>query len=129
MQRIIYLNLAVHNLKVATDFYTGLGFRLDDEAGDNNAARIVVSDTISVTLLTHKRFADFIVDEIGDPRRSTQSILCLSAESREEADSFIANALANGGRPWKEAVDEDGMYGHSFTDPDGHVWEVLYLGS
>jgi hypothetical protein len=39
---------------------------------------------------------------------------------------MLARALASGGKPWQPAQDHGFMYGTSFTDPDGHVWETTW---
>ncbi len=127
MNRMIFVNLPVSDLATARAFYTGLGFTVNETFSDESCACIVVSDTIFVMLLNHTRFADFITGSVhADPSR-TEVINCLSAESRDEVDELYRKALANGGKPWLDKMEEGPMYGHSFTDPDGHVWEVLYM--
>ncbi|SFK41596.1 VOC family protein [Geodermatophilus ruber] len=32
-----------------------------------------------------------------------------------------------GGTPWMPAQDHGFMYGRSFTDPDGNVWEGMWM--
>jgi uncharacterized protein len=32
-----------------------------------------------------------------------------------------------GAQPWMNPMDEGSMYGRSFQDPDGHVWEVFHM--
>jgi predicted lactoylglutathione lyase len=54
-------------------------------------------------------------------------INCLSAGSREEVDELQAKALEAGGKPWQPVQDHGVMYGSSFTDPDGHVWEAMWM--
>jgi predicted lactoylglutathione lyase len=127
MNRMIFLNLPVRDLEVARTFYTGLGFRLNAEYSDESAAALVVSDSIVVMALQRDRFADFVAGPVGDPAASTTVINCLSAESREEVDTMVERALSFGGKPWLEKMEDGPMYGHSFTDPDGHVWEVLHM--
>jgi predicted lactoylglutathione lyase len=65
--------------------------------------------------------------EVADPASGTSVINCLSAESREQVDDIVARALKAGGRPWKPIMDEGPMYGGSFQDVDGHVWEVPHM--
>ena len=127
MNRMLFLNLPVADLQATKTFYTGLGFSINEEFTDDDAACIVISDTILVMALTRTRFADFVNGPVGDPATSTQVINCLSTESRAEVDSLVAKALAHGGKPWREPMAEGGMYGHSFTDPDGHVWEAMFM--
>jgi predicted lactoylglutathione lyase len=127
MQRMIFINLPVTDLGTATAFYTGLGFGLNREFSSDECSCIVVSETIFVMLLTRDRFADFTTGPVGDPHAGTTVINCLSATSKEEVDGLVARALANGGKPWLDKMSDGPMYGHSFADPDGHVWEILHM--
>ncbi|HEY5787661.1 MAG TPA: VOC family protein [Microlunatus sp.] len=127
MRRMLFINLPVTDLSTATDFYTGLGFGLNSDFSSGECSCIVVADTIFVMLLVRDRFADFTAGPVGDARTSTTVINCLSAVSRDEVDELVARALTTGGKPWLDKISDGPMYGHSFADPDGHVWEVLYM--
>ncbi len=124
---MIFINLPVQNLPDATAFYTGLGFRLNPGFSDRDCSCLVVSETICVMALQTERFADFLAGPVGDPRLGTTVINCLSADSRDEVDAMVAKALAGGGSPWLDKIEDGPVYGHSFADPDGHVWEVLHM--
>lgn len=126
--RMIFVNLAVTDLARAKAFYAGLGFAFDERFSDERTASVVISDQIVAMLLTRDRFADFVPGgAVGDPAAATTVINALSVESREEADDMLARALASGGKPWQPAQDHGFMYGTSFTDPDGHVWETMWM--
>jgi predicted lactoylglutathione lyase len=127
MNRMIFVNLAVADLDLAKAFYTSLGFGVNEQFSDDQAACIVISDTIYVMLLVRERFGDFVAGPIGDPTAGTSVINCISAGSRAEVDDLLGKALASGGKPWLDLMSEGPMYGGSFADPDGHVWEVLYM--
>ncbi len=127
MKRLIFVNLPVADLAVATTFYTGLGFGLNPEFSSAECSCILVADGIVVMLLTRDRFADFTAGPVGDPHTGTTVINCLSAVSRPEVDVLVARALAHGGKPWLDKIADGPMYAHSFADPDGHVWEVLFM--
>ncbi len=127
MNRMIFINLPVKDLAASTAFYTSLGYTVNEVFSDDQATSIVISEEIVVMLLVENRFRDFINGEIGNPQESTHAIYCLSAESPQEVDSLVSKALAGGGKPWKDLMQEGPMYGHSFADPDGHVWEVLHM--
>lgn len=126
MDRMIFVNLPVRDVQVSRAFYTGLGFTVNEQFSDDQVACIVVSDTIFVMLLEHARFRDFITNEIADPHTHTQVLNALSTSSRAEVDDLIARAVAGGGTA-RTPIQDDGMYGHSFHDPDGHVWELIYM--
>ena len=124
---MLFVNLPVRDLGASARFYTGLGFDLNPEFSDEQCACVVVDQNIYVMLIAQRRFQDFIEGAISDATASTEVINCLTADSREQVDDTIARALAGGGKPWKPVVEDGPMYGGSFQDPDGHVWEVLWM--
>ena len=125
--RYIFVNLPVADLDRAKAFYGGLGFTFNEQFSDERTASVVIDENIVAMLLTRDRFADFVPGTVGDPAQATSVINALSATSREEADDLLAKALASGGKPWQPAQDHGFMYGTSFTDPDGNVWETVWM--
>ncbi len=125
--RKIFVNLAVEDLERAVAFYTKLDFSFDERFIDETATCMIVSEEAFVMLLTKQRFRDFTAKEIADSAGETEAIISLSAESREAVDQFVHKALEAGGRPAKEPMDMGNMYGWSFQDPDGHLWEVVWM--
>jgi uncharacterized protein len=127
--RMIFVNLPVADLDRAKAFYAGLGFGFNEQFSDDRTASVVISEHIVVMLLTRERFADFVpgTGVVGDPAQATTVLNALSVDSRQEADDLLARALASGGKPWQPAQDHGFMYGTSFADPDGHVWETVWM--
>ncbi len=125
--RMIFVNLPVADLQASTGFYTALGFKKNPDFSDDTASCMVVSEQIYVMLLTHDKFRMFINGDISDAKTTKEVLNCLSASSRDEVDSFKAKALAAGGAEWKPNMEMGPMYGCSFQDLDGHVWEVMYM--
>jgi predicted lactoylglutathione lyase len=125
--RMIFVNLPVRDLAASRAFFTELGFEFNLEFSDDSAACMVVDQNIYVMLLAEQRFRDFINGEISDATNATEVLTCLSAESRQQVDDLVARAIAAGGKPWRPAIDEGPMYGGSFQDLDGHVWELLHM--
>ncbi len=125
--RMIFVNLPVADLERAKAFYAGLGFVNNAQFSDETAAAMVVEDNIVVMLLTPEKFAGFVAGAVGDPAQATSVLHALSAGSREEVDDLYARAIAAGGKPWLPAQDHGFMYGTSFTDPDGNVWESVWM--
>ncbi len=78
-------------------------------------------------LLEESRFGEFTSKQVADARTSTEAILAVSAESREAVDAFADAALGAGGSPANEPTDHGFMYGRSFNDLDGHLWEVMWM--
>lgn len=108
-------------------FYEALGYKHNPQWTDETAACIVVSDTIYVMLLTHAKFQQFSPKEVADATQVNEVLLALSCEKREDVDRLVATAIAAGGSPSQEAKDYGFMYQHSFQDPDGHVWELVWM--
>ncbi|GAB3126398.1 VOC family protein [Streptomyces calidiresistens] len=125
--RMIFVNLPVKDLSRSREFFTALGFSFNEDFSDDHAAYVVVEENIGVMLLTEERFKDFVNGPLADPDAGTGVLVALSAESRREVDDLLARALAAGAEPWKPVMDEGPMYGASFRDPDGHVWEVMHM--
>jgi uncharacterized protein len=125
--RMIFVNLPVKNLTASMTFFTELGFEFNPEFTDDTAACMVVDQNIFVMLLAEDRFRDFITGEISDATAATEVLTCLSADSKEYIDQTVAKAIAAGGRPWLPTFENGPMYGGSFQDLDGHVWELLHM--
>jgi predicted lactoylglutathione lyase len=125
--RTIFVNLPVTDLERAKAFYAALGFTNNAQFTDDTAAAMVIEENIMVMLLTREKFAGFLAGPIGDPAQATSVLHAISAADRAECDDLLARALAAGGKPWMPAQDHGFMYGTSFTDPDGNVWEAAWM--
>jgi len=125
--RKIFVNLAVKDLGKSVDFFTELGFAFDPRFTDEHATCMIVSEEAFVMLLVEHRFQDFTEKQIVDSTTHTEAILALSAESREGVDELAEKALAVGGKPANDPMEYGFMYGRSFQDLDGHLWEVMWM--
>ena len=125
--RMIFVNLPVKDIPASRRFFGALGYAFNEQFSNESAACMVVDQNIFVMLLAHERFKDFINGEISDASKATEVLTCLSADSRAEIDDVLAKALAAGAKPWKPNTDMGPMYGCSFQDLDGHVWEYMYM--
>ncbi|MEK5061786.1 VOC family protein [Paenibacillus shunpengii] len=123
----IYVNLPVKNLKASIDFFSAIGFAFNEQFTDENATSMIIGDNIYAMLLSEARFKDFIDKPIADAKSAAQVIVCLSADSREQVDEIADKALAAGGRSYSEPQDHGFMYGRSFEDLDGHLWEIMWM--
>lgn len=123
----IFPNLPVKDLEAAKKFYTSLGFPLNEDFSDENAASIVIADNIVVMLLRHEFFSTFDSRKIADGDTTVETVHALGVESREKVDQLVDAAVASGGKEAGAAKDEGFMYGRSFFDLDGHHWEVMFM--
>lgn len=127
MNKQIILNVPVADLAQSTAFFQALGYALNPQFSDATAACVVVSDTISIMLLTHDKFRQFTPKAICDTSTAVEVLFCLTCESRQEVDALVAKAVAAGGSTYDKAEDYGFMYTHSFVDPDGHGWGLIHM--
>jgi uncharacterized protein len=123
----IFVNLPVKDLNQTIGFFTKLGFRFDPQFTDVNATCMIVNEDIFVMLLVEKFFKTFTKKEICDTTKNIEVIVALSTESREKVDQMINKAIAAGGMESREPQDHGWMYGRSFEDINGHLWEIIYM--
>jgi len=127
MSTKIFVNLPVKDLDKSIAFFTELSFTFNPQFTDKTATCMIVSDDIYVMLLTHEKFKTFTPNKICDATKSTEVLVCLSCESREKVDEMVRKAVAAGGTTYNKPKDHGFMYAHGFQDPDGHIWEVIYM--
>ena len=128
MPKMIFVNLPVADLKRATAFYESIGATKNPQFSDETASCMVFSETIYAMLLTHEKYKQFTSKKIVDAKTSSEVMIALSADSREDVDGMVAKAKAAGGAPDPKPTQDFGfMYGRSFEDPDGHIWEVVWM--
>jgi uncharacterized protein len=125
----IFVNLPVKNLDKSVEFFTKLGFKFEPQFTDETATCMIVSEGIFVMLLTEAKFKTFTPKEICDATKSTEVLVCLSLESREQVDEMVRKAVATGGTTYSEPKDYGFMWQHGFQDLDGHIWELNYMES
>jgi predicted lactoylglutathione lyase len=127
MSTKVFVNLPVKDLQKSIDFFTGLGFECNPQFTDENATCMIIGDDSFVMLLVEGFFKTFTTKDLADATTHTEAIIALPAESREGVDELVDKALAAGGQASNEPMDQGGMYGRSFQDLDGHLWEVMYM--
>jgi predicted lactoylglutathione lyase len=125
--RMIFVNLPVKSVEASRRFFGALGFSFNAQFSDATTAAMVVEENIVVMLLEEARFRTFIVGDISDTSKGKEALIALSAGSRAEVEETQAKALAAGAKPWMPPQDHGFMYGTSFQDLDGHVWEVIWM--
>lgn len=128
MKRMIFVNLPVKDLNRSMAFFSGLGFKFNPQFTDENAACMVIEeDSIYAMLLVEKFFKGFTKKGIADANKVTEVLVSLSADSRAGVDRLVNDAIAGGGNEPREKQDYGWMYSRAFEDPDGHVWEIVYM--
>jgi len=128
MSQKIFVNLPVADLPKAKSFYEAIGAVNNPQFTDDTAACMILSDSIYVMLLTHPKWATFTQKPIVDAHAASEVMLCLSADDRAAVDNMVAAASGHGGKADVTPLQELGfMYGRSFEDLDGHIWEIMFM--
>ncbi|HET6528504.1 MAG TPA: VOC family protein [Balneolaceae bacterium] len=123
----IFVNLPVKDLKKSMEFFSQLGYEFNEQFTDETAACMVISDEIYAMLLTHAKFKEFTSKEIADADKTTEVMIALSADSKDEVNELADKALQAGGSEAYDPQDLGFMFSRSFNDLDGHIWEVLWM--
>ena len=126
-QRKLFVNLPVADLDRSVEFFTKLGFSFDPRFTDETATCMLIGEDAYAMLLVESKFGEFTKKGVADANARTEAILAITAESRDEVDSLAETALASGGTAANDPYDMGWMYGKSFNDPDGHLWEVFWM--
>jgi uncharacterized protein len=128
MPKMIFINLPVTNLATSTRFYEAIGCLKNEKFSDEKASSMIWADTITFQLLTRDYFGTFTTKPVADAHATCQALLCLSRDSREDVDSLTEAAAGAGGRADMRApIDMGFLYNRAFEDPDGHVFELVWL--
>ncbi|VUD40424.1 hypothetical protein TDB9533_00211 [Thalassocella blandensis] len=129
MPKNIFINLPCADLPASIDFFTALGYSFNPQFTDDSGTCMIVSDHIYVMLLSQEKFSGFSPNPVANARDTTEVLIALDCDSREEVDATIQKAVAAGGNTYNEPQDHGFMYAHAFQDLDGHVWEVFFMES
>lgn len=125
--KMIFVNLPVKDLAASIAFYEAVGAVRNNDFADDSAQMLSFSENIHVMLLTHERFSGFTPRSIPNAHETAQVLLALSEASRVDVDRTTDRALAAGGTEPNPRQDHGFMYGRSFADLDGHIWEVTWM--
>ena len=128
MPKMIFVNLPVRDLAASTKFYVALGGEVNPQFSDEHATSVMYSDAIGVMLMTHDRYRGFTTRPIGDAQRESHALMALSVDSRDAVGATVDHAVAAGGKSDPNPVQDLGfMLNRSVEDPNGYVWEIMWM--
>ncbi len=128
MSKMLFVNLPVSDLAASTRFYAAIGCVKNPRFSDEKASSMAWSDQIVFQLLTREYYATFISRPIGDAHAASAALYAISRDSREDVDAIVEAAVQAGGKgDIREPQDLGFMYGRTFQDPDGNVFEPVYM--
>ena len=128
MSAMIFLSLPVQDLAAATRFYEAIGCTKNEQFSGKTSSSMVWSDTITFMLLTRDYFATFTPKPVADAKASSEVLICLSRDSREQVDALAETAAKTGGKADIRApMDLGFLYNRAIEDPDGHIFELVWM--
>ena len=128
MAKMIFVNLPVMDLAKSTAFYEAVGGTKNPMFSDDTSSCMVFSETIHAMLLTHDKYRHFTNRPIADAHKTSAALIATTVESKNEVDRIVGRAASSGGVADPNPEQDFGfMYGRSFEDPDGHVWELVWM--
>lgn len=125
----IFLNMHVKDLPKSKAFFEKLGWSFNPQFTNDDAASLVISDTIYAMLHTTSSIQRFLPAgrAIGDANKSTEVLIALSFESKDAVNAIYDKAIAAGATECRPTEDHRFMYGRSICDLDGHIWEMFWM--
>lgn len=127
MGKMVFVNLPVADVAVATAFYEAIGFEKNETFSNEQASAMTWSEAINVMLLAKPFYATFTDKRIIDAKTESGALLALNFDSRADVDAITGAALAAGGRELHDPEDLGFMYSRAFEDPDGHGWGPFHM--
>jgi uncharacterized protein len=127
MHSQIFVNLPIADMAKSQAFFKALGYAFNPDFTNEQGAALVLGDNLFAMLLVHDFFKTFIDKPMADAHKSTEVLVCLACDSREQVDSLVAKAVAAGGKALRQPQDHGFMYSHGFEDLDGHIWELVHM--
>ncbi len=127
MQKMIFVNLPVKDLKKSIEFFNKLGYKFNPQFTDENATAMIVDENITIMLLVEEFYKTFIKKPVADARKTNEVILSFSADNKAEVDKMVDAAFKAGAKPSNETQDYGWMYNRAFEDLDGHLWEYAWM--
>jgi predicted lactoylglutathione lyase len=129
MVKQIWLNLPVKNVEKSKTFFTEIGFSFNEAHDTESMACMLVGDNnFAVMLFEETQLESCIQNKITDTTLSSEMLISIDAQSKEEVDEFAIKVQKAGGNVFAKPAENQGwMYGCGFADLDGHRWNVLYM--
>lgn len=122
----IYVNLPVKDVQKTRAFWTTLGFTINEQFSDEKAVCVVMKEDHIYTMFLKEEFFQTFTNRPFAKGDTTQVLLAVGVDSREEVDWIIKTAIENGGSKYSEPMDHGWMYQNAFSDINGHQWEIMY---
>ena len=123
-----FANFPVSDLDRSKAFFTALGWSINEQVTDDNAACFALDDDKYLMALRRDYYASLGdgSKEVGDPATTSLVTFAFDFPTRAEVDAFVAKAEAAGAK--LGSTDDYGfMYQRQFDDPDGNHFAPFWM--
>lgn len=129
MENEFWLNLASKDLKKSKEFFTKLGFEMNDKHPNPGMVSMFIGNKrVVLNLFPAATFEGFSQQPLNDTTKTAEILFSIGAGSRAEVDALSQKAVDAGGTLYAKPREKDGwMYGSGIVDLDGHRWNILYM--
>lgn len=124
-----WVNLPIKNLKDSVEFFRKLGFEFNKQFASENTTGMILSDNIMVMLVEEPQFKEFAQKEVADTKTTAEVVVVLQVENKDEVNTLVDKALCLGAKETRDPHEHGFMFGRSFEDLDGHIWEVFCMNA
>jgi len=123
---MLFVNLPVADVDRSREFFANLGYAINEQFSGDNAVTVVLGDNQFAMLLQRAAFDSLHPLQTADAAKVKECVVCLGVDSRDTVDALVNRALAAGGTEG-DAEDQGSMYGRSYSDLDGHSWQIFWM--
>ncbi|HMT12879.1 MAG TPA: hypothetical protein PKA39_14805 [Ignavibacteria bacterium] len=64
---------------------------------------------------------------MADTSKTTEVMTCITVETKDKVNEIVDKAVAAGAAENSKTEEFPSMYYRSFCDPDGHIWEIMWM--
>lgn len=122
----MYVNLPVKDVQKTREFWARLGFSINEQFSNEKAICVIMKEDHIYAMFLKEEFFQTFTDRPIAKGDTTQTLLAIGVNSREEVDGMVKTAIENGGSKYSEPQDHGWMYQNAFSDLNGHQWEVMF---
>lgn len=123
----LFVNLSIKDKDASKAFFTALGMSFNATFESENSCCLIINQNIFAMLLEENRFKDFTDKQICNTTTTTEVLLALQVESKQEVDEMMKKVVKAGGKDAQRVEEFEYMYSRSFEDIDGHIWELFWM--
>ena len=120
------INLPIKDFAISRLFFVEIGFPLNEALSDENSLCFDISSMTTIALLPNTHFAEATRGELADTTKAHEVLISIGKDSEQAVDLMIEAAVKAGGAELHEPIHTNNIYGRSFSDLDGHQWNLFY---